>query len=175
MNRSPLIFILFTLLTLGSCSDDQPVSGVLQLVQVKVGDFNLNLSNPALNIDLAVDQPITLVFSGPVQVSTVSSAVLLKKQGGEAIPVQFDFLDNNTRLLCTPHTILEFNEIYELVITGTVKGAKGESFTGLTIIFKTKPDNLTIVSLKINGTETLNTPQVTNIAPTATIQIEGHQ
>jgi hypothetical protein len=172
MKRSSVIFVLFSLLALGSCSDDHPVSAALQLVQISVGDFNFNLSNPAQNMDVAVDKPITLVFSGPVQVTTVVSSVLLKKHGGEAIPVQFDFADNNTRIICTPQTPLEFNGIYELAIAGSLMGTNGESFSGITTTFKTKPDILTIVSLKINGTETLNTPLVSNIPQTASIQIE---
>ncbi len=161
------------LFVLSSCNDDeQPGSEVLQLVQVKVGDINLEISNSAANSNVATDQPIIVVFSTPVQVSTVASSVSLSKQGGAAIPLQFNLFDNNKQILCTPQSTLEVNSFYELSLSGSLKGANGESFTGITVTFKTIPGTLSILSVKFNGTETLSSPLVTNISLTASIQIE---
>lgn len=169
--KLPYIFFVLALLALGSCNDE-PDPAALQLVQVKVGDVDLHLTNSAQNVDLPVDQPITVAFTSPLKISTVAQAVLLNKQGGEAVLLQFDFFDNNKQFSCTPQAALEANRVYELSVSGSIKGINGEFFSGITITFKTKPETLSIVSLRFNGTEALNTSPVSNISRTASIQIE---
>lgn len=173
MKLNPNFFAFLVLAMLAACSEDQhPGAGSLQLVQVKVGDFELALNHTAQNEGVPADKPISVMFSSPIQVSTAASSVTLSKQGGEPIPLSFVFSDNNKEFSCTPPATLESNQIYELAITGSLKGIRGETFSGITIAFKTIPGTVTLVSLRFNDEEAINASLVKNIALTAAVHLE---
>ncbi|QOI98742.1 MAG: Ig-like domain-containing protein [Flammeovirgaceae bacterium] len=167
-----IIPVLLLLSLVLSCNDnDGSGTSALQLLQVTIGESNLNLTNPADNNNIPIEQPITVVFSASLLLSTVDDAITLKVQGGDEMPFNFIAFDNDRRLTLTPAAALEPNQFYELSITTDLRGKQGETFAGITVLFKTKAGILSVVSLKFNGVESLYTSPVIDIPRSTTVEI----
>lgn len=163
-------FYFFSLVLILACSEDpETPPQSLQVNEIKVGSYSLNLTDPSKNSSAPIDQPIQATFAASLETSSVDKGVELRKKGGGEIALTFTFLDNDKTLSATPNQLLDPFQVYELIFTKDLRGAQGEVFPGLTIEFTTVPGTLTVTSLKFNSVESLATNPVTNIN---SIQIE---
>ncbi len=165
-----LILIVFIANT--SCSDnaDGPVS-VLQLNEVRLGTYVLNLTDASKNAEAPVNQPIEAKFSAALDEASLAMAVRLESEDGATVTLNFSLKDNDKTFSGLPAQHLEPNKNYSLTISNQLKGANGEAFPGLSLNFYTIPGKLLITSLKIDGEEILNTTPVTNVSQLPTIEI----
>ncbi|MCE7865063.1 MAG: hypothetical protein DYG99_16125 [Bacteroidetes bacterium CHB5] len=163
-------FYLFVFVLILACSSDPEVpQQPLQVNEIRVGSYTLNLTDPSKNIAAPLDQPIQATFASALATSTVEGGVQLRIKNGDEVPLTFTFLDSDKTFSALPDQLLDPFQEYELVFTNELRGAQGEVFPGLTFGFTTVPGTLTITSLKFNSVESLNTSPVTNIT---NIQLE---
>lgn len=78
--------------------------------------------------DVPLSPAITIKFSGPVDEATVNSAVQLSGAGAPAL--QFTLSDNSRTVTFTPVAPLRHISRYYFSLSGSLKGSKGESFSG---------------------------------------------
>ena len=161
------------LLTLSSCSNnsDGLPKPPLQLNELRMGTYVLNLTDPTQNSSTPINQPVEGKFSAPLDEASVNQAVHLKIKNGSEVSLTFSFLDNNKIFSGLSSVDLQPNQDYELTISNKLKGATGEVFPGIIVTFRTIPGKLTVTSLKIGGVEVLNTAPVTNVDQNASIEI----
>lgn len=154
-----LFFLLF------SCSDkpDDSPKPTLQLNELRLGSYQLNLTDPVKNLTAPVDQALQGTFAAALDVASVTEGIQLRKKNGATVLLTFTFLDNNKTFSALPAQPLTPYQEYEVILSDQLKGNQGEVFPGLTIGFTTVPATLTITSLKFNTVEVLNTSPVTNI------------
>lgn len=154
-----LFFLLF------SCSDkpDDSPKPILQLNELRLGSYQLNVTDPAKNTTAPVDQALQGTFAAALDVASVTEGIQLRKKNGAAVVLTFTFLDNNKTFLALPAQPLDAYQEYEVILSNQLRGNQGEVFPGLTLGFTTVPATLTITSLKFNTVEALNTSPVTNI------------
>jgi hypothetical protein len=165
-----LLFVVFT--TLSSCSDnsDQPPKPSIQLYELRIGTYVLNLTDVTKNSETPINQPLQGRFSADLDPTSVAQAIRVKVKNGAAASFNFSFPDTKT-FLATPVSDLIPNQDYELTISDKLRGTNGEIFAGITVTFRTIPGKLTITSLKIGGAELLNTSPVSNIDQNPVIEI----
>ena len=157
-----------------SCGDDDPPltnDVVLQLSAGRVGTYALNLNEPTENTSAPIDKPIVLTFSAPLDKSTVASAIVLTDSEGGKIELAFSYLDDDKTLSAMPESGLQGNELYELEIKNTLKGAGNEKFPGYTLTFQTVPKEINVDQLTINGVEYTNESRIIDIDLTPSIEI----
>lgn len=166
-------FAVGILLTLSSCKDnsEEPPKPPLQLSELRIGTYVLNLTDPTQNSAAPINQPIEGKFSAPLDKASVTEGVKLKIKNGADVPITFSFIDSDKILSGVSTIDLVPNQDYELTISDKLRGAKGEIFPGITVTFRTIPGKITITSLKIGGFEVLNTSPVTNVDQNTTIDI----
>lgn len=143
--------------------DNSPLPA-LQLNEIRMGSYVLNITDPSKNTATPIDQQLQGTFSTPLDTGTVAAGVKLTQKGGPLVPLTFSFLDNNKTFSALPDQPLVPFQQYELVLANTLKGINGEVFPGLTLTFTTVPGTLTLSSLKFNGAEALNTSPVKDVA-----------
>jgi len=160
------------LAALSSCSDpsDQPPKPSLQLNELRIGTYVLNLTDATKNTETPINQPLQGKFSADLEPTSVAQAISVKVKNGAAASFNFSFPDTKT-FLATPLADLIPNQDYELTISDKLSGTNGEIFPGIIVTFRTIPGKLTITSLKIGGVEVLNTSPVSNVDPNPGIEI----
>jgi hypothetical protein len=160
-----LCLIVFAVLT--SCDDEKKsgkTDGTLQLNAVRVGTYNLNLTDFSQNTSAPVDKPIIVAFSGILdQMSAEQSIVLTEISGGTEIPLTLSWLDNNKTVSAQPGEVLKPNSAYKIEITDDLNGKNDETFPGYAVEFTTIPSLLTITSITAEEKEILTTQRPMNL------------
>lgn len=148
-----------------SCRKDTTLNknpGSIQLISSMVGASALNVNSTILNIP--VDQPILLTFSGAVDTSSVRKSVSLKDSTGTAVTYSFTATGNSTVLTLTFSSVLANSTDYTLEISPALKGINGETYPGVQFKFTTIASSLIISSASLNG-QSLTTVPLQNIDP----------
>jgi hypothetical protein len=99
----------------------------------------------------------------------VPGSIKLRKKNADDLGLAFDYLDNGRTVSIT--TTLASNQAYELAISEQLKGAKGETFLGLTISFVTQALPLSITGLKFGEKELLNVGLIKDVDLNAPAEI----
>lgn len=159
LNRLFSLFILCISTLLWSCNDEQddtsrPGAGTLQLVNVRIGNFPLDLEKGAMNEGAPADKPLVIRFSSPLNTDNIEEAILLQT-GGQEIPLNFSFLDEGRAISVLPEGGFSNNTLYSLQITDRLEGAEGESFPGISFQFTTEAGEIEIVNFTAAGTDFL--------------------
>lgn len=160
---SSVIFLLIFAAGCGENDNSGTPADVMQLLSVRLGTYKLNLSNPSANDDAPASQPIVATFSVPLDRSSVEAAVKLTGPDAEDIPLTFSYLDQDKTFSVQAETLAP-NKTYELTIANTLKGSNGEQFMGIAVSFSTVPEELTVTSITIDGTDITHEQRVTEIA-----------
>jgi hypothetical protein len=138
-------FLLLSVLWLSGCKEDEP--GELQLQRVFVGTIEINLEG-AITTDLPVDRSITLIFSSPIKASNASSSIELLDNG---LPVSTTINTSENSVTIFPTDALNTGTIYTIHVSEELRGAGGQQFAGLEVMFKTALEAIQITSLSIGG------------------------
>ena len=113
MNNLRSFLMLFVLISmLFACEKDNPeTSGTrLQLISVKSGTQKLDLVTQANNIIIAVENPIVIRFTAPLDQRTVSNSILLETNG-TSIAYTPSYLDEDQTVSLAPSAFLQKNKI----------------------------------------------------------------
>lgn len=149
--RSSILFIFISILFITCSEEGKRVETSFQLQSVNVGPYNLNLTDQEQNSNTPFDQPIVATFSVPLDIEDVPQAVQLKVKGGNEVPVNFTYQDNNKTFIALPVSDLTPNQTYELILSNELKGADGETFPGFTIEFLTEKVTIPTITVVIDG------------------------
>lgn len=146
-----------------SCRKDNPVPpGIVQVISAKVGS-TLLVAGDTLSSS-PVDKPVNLVFSTLIDTTYFRDHVLIEDQGGKKIGFTYTPGISLSEFQLTPAKALEFSTIYNLSITSSLKGSKGETFGGVKYSFNTIPGSMSVDSITVNGKLLKSTP-LFNINP----------
>lgn len=155
-----LIAFFCVSMLLGSCKDDEegtdpPAGNSLQLVAVRVGDFNLDLEMGAENIGAPTDRPVVIRFSSPLRTDNIEEAIRIDEEG-EEIALEFSFLEEGRAVSIQP--VEEFSGLtaYTIVIEESLEGAEGEQFPGIRVDFTTEAGAISVVAFEAAGTDFLD-------------------
>lgn len=155
----PVLLICFLLPILAGCDDDEP-KATLALESAFVGNTAIDLAG-GTSKDLPVDASITLNFSAPVDESTATSGIQLAA-GSEVVPAQVN-VSGGSSLVVHPTGTLEYNTVYTVSITESLKGAQGQSVTPGTFSFRTTMVDLEVTSVAVNGELITSFARVSNV------------
>lgn len=152
-----IYLILLVLPFLSGCTKDKDEpKGSLQLSAAKAGSITLNLSGQTNGIDTGAEFRIS--FSAPLRVNTVAENIRLFK-GNTSVEVDHFFALENREVVLRPRSTLDHGTVYELRISDKLRGAAGEGFQGITLMFSTIPAELKLLNITINNLD-FKPPQV---------------
>lgn len=161
MHIKRILFFVFAILFSGCDKDDDPV-GNLTLLQVFAGPTEISLTSP-MTEGIPTDRSVTALFSAAVDRVSAGNAITLKKNGTEVINSTISFASEDKAVVIRPTGALSPNSVYLLEVATTMKGAKGESFAGSTVEFKTIMGSLAVTSIKTNNQEIIHEQRITDI------------
>ena len=94
-----------------SCDDDSSTSvpDPLQLVSVNVGTQNLSFTQ--VNTNTPIDKPVVVWFSQPLDTTTVWNNVKLLDNRGNALGVNYSYLDDFKAVSMLPNNPLIENNL----------------------------------------------------------------
>lgn len=146
---------MLALLQVSGCDDDnEPGSKNIQLNLVRIGAYQLNLSDFTKNLAAPAGNPVIATFSVALDHAAVENAFGLKeKSSGQSVAFTFSYLDNDRTLYATPDEALKPNTAYILTIANASIGKSGETFSGQTVEFQTIPETLQVTSILAGDTE----------------------
>lgn len=170
MLKRLVLFFFISATSVISCNQDD-VPGVLQLSTAFIGSVSLDLSG-SITAGVPVDQAVFLTFSSAVDRTTVVSSVSLSSSADADIEVEFNYLSNDRGILVRPLQLLQNGNEYTLAISNTLKGARGENFSGQVIKFKSVSAPLTIQSFTIGDKTVTSANRVLDVPLNLAITID---
>ena len=166
---------LFTVLMMSllSCNDDDASQEPFGLKQAFMGSTAISIDGSETTEGLPVDKPITLIFTGALDETSLPFAISLTSDSKD---VAFEAtLSAQNTVLIHPATLLESSTVYTLSISEQLHGAGGGSATAVSFSFKTKPEDLELLSVVIDGNNIGQKSLATNVKvnPTFTFNFSG--
>ncbi len=164
-NRIIRLFLIIFFTGTISCRKETPPdhnAGLIQLVSVKIGSTTLDVNATVKNVPY--DQPVQLSFTSEVDTGSIRKAISIRNSNGTFVTFTYSYTDSSSTLTLTPASLLGNFTDYTLTISGTLKGAKGETFPGVQFQFTTLAGSMVIDSITLNGIPLTASPLL-NIDP----------
>lgn len=161
MRTASKILFLF-LVGIVACDNDENAPGLLEVVQAFAGSTQLALDGTVTEA-IPADRSLTVVFSLALDQTSAASAIILKKGNSSVADIDLSFTSEGRAVVIRPVGLLDPNSSYVIELSNQLRGAKGETFEGRSIEFKTAQGQINIVSLTFNGQEILNVQTPVNI------------
>ncbi len=141
-----LVFLAF----LNSCKD-KPVEnpGSIQLSGIKANNSPLDLQGQ--NEGISVDCSLHVGFTAAVDQGSATENILLQDTQGGRVDCGYSFSDDSKTVTLVPVEPLDYYAGYTINIKSTLKGATGESFPGLEVVFTTGPGQFQLLSITLNA------------------------
>jgi hypothetical protein len=158
-NRIFPTFFLILIIGVLSCRKDASLNknpGIIQLISSKAGTSVLDVNSTIVNIP--VDQPLILTFSGAVDTSSIKKSITLRDKAGTTVTYSFTATINSTVLTITCSSVLANSTDYTFEISPALKGINGETFAGAQFKFTTIAGSLLVNSASINGKQITTNP-----------------
>ncbi|MEJ2595036.1 MAG: glucoamylase family protein [bacterium] len=150
MYRVAVLLILSLLVFFNSCKEEStPDPVAMQLTSVKANNQTLDLQQD--NPGIPVDCKLRISFSTRLDTASASQHIILLDGQEKLVETAYIF-DSDLRVMTlTPGSPLDYVADYIIQIGNQVKGAAGESFTGLDVRFSTGPGMFELESITLNG------------------------
>jgi hypothetical protein len=172
MTRRSVALLLFPFFFSACDSDDS--EGTMTVINVFAGSTEISLANP-MTTGVSTNESITIFFSALPSQSSVTEAVSLKTESGQIVPSQINVLTQSNAVTIYPSGPLDNNTVYIIDIASTLQGANGERFSGQQIFFQTVLSDVTVVAVRIGGTDVTLLNRYTNVPLNLDIEIEFSQ
>jgi hypothetical protein len=92
--------------------------------------------------DIKTGVVINLSFNNAVDKTTVQSSILVKENGGVAVPLNFNYQNNDSTVIITPQTPLKNLSRYSIIVSTSLQSVKkGKLNTGFELQFITQIDS----------------------------------
>lgn len=153
---------LCLMLVFFACSKEDVENENITLSQAFIGSEGLDLAGGA-NAAMPVDQALSVVFSGAVDIETARAAISLSSDT-KTVEVNLTFTSGNKNVSIFPNGVLQNNTKYQLAISDQLQGANGEGFTSVVISFETIAGNLSLLSVTIDGADRTGQQMVTDVS-----------
>jgi hypothetical protein len=148
-----LVQVFLFLFVLG-CSDKgtEQNSDVLQLI--KISSSETTFSNNQTTTGISPKTEFLIEFSSPVDSQTITSAVSLQQAEQEAdVPIETELTGGQRVITVKPQEDLEYNTVYQLIISDELKSSQGTIFPGAEFTFETMNGTGEVVSAVLNSRE----------------------
>jgi hypothetical protein len=132
-------------------NDDNIHTGILQLINTKVGTFYLDLNEN--KTDVPVDKNIFIEFSNILDTSTVVPSIKLYKGESDISIPDISFADEFRTIVIKASRNLDYYADYTLKILPDLRGINGETFPGVEYHFTTINGTLAINRITVNGSD----------------------
>jgi hypothetical protein len=143
-----------TVILIVSCknnNDDNIHTGVLQLVNTRVGTFYLDLNEN--KTDIPVDKNIFIEFSNILDTSTVTPNIKIHKEESNLSVFDISYTVDLRTIVVTADQNLDYYTDYTLEILPEIRGINGETFPGVEYHFTTINGTMVINRITINGSD----------------------
>lgn len=163
--RKVFTVIFFLLIVIG-CDDDENRES-LSLLHVFVGTVELSLTGTPTT-GLPADQSITLVFSAPVDQQTKDAVSI--SAGLAGIPFNTSSSGANS-LTIFPSSVLQGNTEYTIAVSQRLKGVNGQTFSPLTVRFKTAVDALSLSEFSVGSVNASGLTRVLDVPRNLSVKL----
>jgi hypothetical protein len=133
-----------------ACKDDTPQEVVtFELNSCMAGAVTLNSSSLTANVPYSED--FILKFSAAIDSNSVKNSIVLKDNNSVAVPdIYFRFEDGYKTVIVKLYKDLSLSKNYTLVVSKSLRGSKGETFTGKEFPFTTTSGTFLLNSITMN-------------------------
>lgn len=147
----PLLVLFTTLLTLNwACKKDNPAASKMDLISCVSGDKELNSASETT--DVPCDQDFIIRFSVAVDSNSVKNNIILRNNNNELVSsIYFRFADGYKTVIVKNYIDLTVNQKYTLLVAKSLKGSKGEIFSGTEFVFTTFSGVFVLNSITLNN------------------------
>jgi len=148
----PFLVMFSLLLTLiGACKKDTTSEVVtIELNSCMVG--TKTLSNSSATADVPYNEDFILKFSAAIDSNSVKNNILLKDKDNLIVAdIYFRFADSYKTVIVKTFRDLNLSQSYTLVVTKSIKGSNGETFSGQEFAFTTTSGNFLLNSITLNN------------------------
>jgi len=153
---------LITVLS-GSCKQEpEPVNEKLEVVSCYVGEVQLQYAAEVTNVPL--NQDINITFSDAVDTITAKQSISVKDENNVSFSIRFFFADDDKTVVLKHSQNFAKNKHYMLVIANTLKGTKGQTFSGTEYSFQTGSGTFSLKTITIDGRDFTASGNFYNIA-----------
>ncbi|MTI22941.1 hypothetical protein E1176_18065 [Fulvivirga sp. RKSG066] len=149
MRQTALFFIFIS--TIIGCGDDDTSVVTFELRKAFAGSVSLDISSTPTE-EVPVDRSITLVFSEKVDPNSIDEGIDLM-YGGQKIETISSVSSDENIVNVSTNGVLQANTLYTLVLTETLRSSTGVPVVPTTFSFKTKIDDLELISANANSQE----------------------
>ncbi len=156
MKKGLLQLLCISVFLVPSCTKNDISRGLIQLVNVKIGNSPLDVNSTVINVPN--DQPFLISFSSAVDTNTTKKAIIITTGAGSTVPCVYYYSNNYTTVSLTAKSPLQYSTNYVLTISSMLRGMKGETFPGIQYHFTTIPESMVINSVTLNGENLTNSP-----------------
>lgn len=165
-----LLISLVGLLMLLACQESVDEFSEFTLISATIGDQDIPLDRSVLQ-GAAMDRPITLEFSSPLNPSSIANGIALTSDDQD---ISFDFnLFSGGRLLSiSPATALSSGTTFNLVILNSLKDASGRNSRDYSLFFATNSAPVTLSNIEFIDAEILNSGRITQVSLSPEIILE---
>lgn len=157
--------LLFAALLISGCGGGGGGGGtttVTDCTGATVSNLSITDKSPANNAtNVSVNTKITATFNTCIDMSTINTSSFMLTSNGFALPGSYAFDGTSYTVSFTPSSPLDYNGVYIVLISDTVKGTKGESFAGASwgLFTRAAPDITPPVTTPSVAAGTYNTAQ----------------
>lgn len=118
--------LLFLTASCGKDDDPQPApTPPSALVLVKASLNNITALTTATNYNISTNVAVRLSFNNPLDRTSVAAAVSIKENGSVAVPVNFNYENNDSTVVVTASTALKYITRYTVSAGTGLKSVKG--------------------------------------------------
>jgi hypothetical protein len=152
--RYSLFLLLFGLVLLQACKDDEPGSEeepeMLAVSYVYIGEESLSVTGD--NQSIPIGEPIEIRFNHPVNLNSAEDNITLLNSSNQEVDLTFSSFNQN-KLLKLSHPVLDESSSYSLTISGTLEGENNETFEEQIYHFTTFTPPLVLETIEIDDSE----------------------
>ncbi|MEI6888102.1 MAG: glucoamylase family protein [Bacteroidales bacterium] len=155
--------LLLILFIAPSCkkTSESSTAGKLQLAWVKIGANYLNAGTE--NTGLPSDSSILISFNQKLDTNTVRTGISLLQSDQSAVVCKITFPGDLSTIRLKPLQSLSHSTRYILQIGTGIKGASGETFSGVVYFFTTTGGIMQLVSISLNSLNFYGQPVLQNV------------
>lgn len=159
----PLLIVLFFL---SACEKEEELPRP-ELASVRLGTYNISVTNANLNGAAPVAGSLVLIFSLPVDPASVDGNIILREEDTLAdIPLGSTTSDNNTTVTLEFATALKPDTGYLITLNPNLKGENGTAFGKEQVVqFRTAVVAMLVESILVHGNELRNVQQLLDVDP----------
>lgn len=168
--KDKLLISLVGILILLACQESVDEFSDFTLVSAKIGDQDIPLDRSVLQ-GVAIDRPITLEFSSPVDPSSVANGIALVSDDRDII-FDFNLFSGGRILSISPITTLSTGTTYNLLIFNSLRATSGTQSSEYSMFFATNSAPFQLTKIEFADAKVLNSGRITQVSLSPEVTLE---